>query len=29
MSATAGMAIGPAPVVTLFAQEYVVKGLKI
>ncbi|HEV8306956.1 MAG TPA: carbohydrate ABC transporter permease [Methylomirabilota bacterium] len=29
MSATAVMAIGPALLVTLFAQEYVVKGLKI
>jgi multiple sugar transport system permease protein len=29
MSATAVMAIGPALIVTLFAQEYVVKGLKI
>ncbi len=28
MSATAVMAIGPALIVTLFAQEYVVKGLK-
>ena len=29
MSATAVMAIGPALIVTLFAQEYVVKGLRI
>jgi ABC-type glycerol-3-phosphate transport system permease component len=29
MSATAVMAIGPALVVTRFAQEYVVKGLRI
>jgi multiple sugar transport system permease protein len=29
MSATAVMAIAPALLVTLFAQEYVVKGLRI
>jgi multiple sugar transport system permease protein len=29
MSATAVMALGPALVVTLFAQEYIVKGLKV
>ena len=29
MSATAVMAIGPALIVTLFAQEYVAKGLKV
>jgi len=29
MSATAVMAIGPALIVTLFAQEYVVKGLRL
>ena len=29
MAATAVMAIGPALVVTIFAQEYVVKGLRL